>query len=167
MYEQFLDLREPDPVRILHVNAGNLYGGIETLLVTLARQRALCAEMEPEFAVCFEGRLSEELRAAGVRVHMLGAARVSRPWTIWRARLRLRALLADGGPDVVVTHGCWPHAIAAPAARRARLPLLFWMHNFQAAVHWLDRCGRGVIVPITCSPTVGRPWRPPRSSFPT
>src|SRR5215470_10318154 len=98
--------------RVLHVNAGNLYGGIETLLVTLARQRDFCAGVAPEFAVCFEGRLSEELRAAGVPVHLLGPARVSRPWTVWRVRRRLREVLAASRSDVVVSHGCWPHAVA-------------------------------------------------------
>jgi hypothetical protein len=27
---------------VLHVGAGNLYGGVETLLITLARYRHLC-----------------------------------------------------------------------------------------------------------------------------
>src|SRR5262249_45092935 len=125
-------------LRVLHVYAGNLYGGIETLLVTLARQRGLTPGVEPEFALCFEGRLSEELRAAGVPVHVLGPARVSRPWTVWRVRRRLRALLAAGGFGVAVSHGCWPHAIAAPEVRRAGLPFVFWAHGIQSGRHWLE-----------------------------
>ncbi len=38
-------------MRVLHVYSGNLYGGVETLLVTLARHRDLCPEMEPHFAI--------------------------------------------------------------------------------------------------------------------
>ena len=48
-------------VRILHLHSGNLYGGVETLLVTLANLRRLCPTMEPHFALCYEGRLSDEL----------------------------------------------------------------------------------------------------------
>ncbi len=43
-------------MRVLHVSAGNLYGGLETVLVTLARCRALSPELECEFALCFAGR---------------------------------------------------------------------------------------------------------------
>ena len=50
-------------MRILHICSGNLYGGVETIQVTLARYRGECAEIEPHFTVCFEGRLSQELQA--------------------------------------------------------------------------------------------------------
>ena len=60
------------PVRVLHVIGGQLYGGVETLLLTLARLRHLCPGMQPEFAVCYGGRLADELRAAGVPVHLIG-----------------------------------------------------------------------------------------------
>jgi hypothetical protein len=67
---------EEDPprkhLRVLHVSSGNLYGGVEVILATLARLRHLCPEMEPHFGVCYEGRLSQELTAAGAPVHMLG-----------------------------------------------------------------------------------------------
>src|ERR1700741_4890740 len=43
-------------LRVLHVTSGNLFGGIETVLVTLARLRHLCPSMIPSFAVCFPGR---------------------------------------------------------------------------------------------------------------
>jgi hypothetical protein len=106
-------------MRVLHINAGNLYGGIETLLVTLARHRGLCPEVEPHFALCFEGRLSKELRACEVPVHLLGGVRISRPWTVWGARSRLRALLARMAYDVVICHGCWPVACRWCSGRMA------------------------------------------------
>ena len=43
-------------MRLLYVNSGNLFGGVEILLLTLARQRSLCPDLDPEFAVCFPGR---------------------------------------------------------------------------------------------------------------
>ena len=78
---------EPQPLTLLHVGVGNMFGGIETLLVTLARERGHCPTMEPHFALCFEGRLARELRAASVPVTLLGSARFRYPWTIGRVRL--------------------------------------------------------------------------------
>ena len=128
------------PLRALHLGAGNLYGGIETFLVTMARYRAECPGLAPEFAVCFRDRLSRELEEAGATVHDLGAVRFGRPWTILRARRRLRSLLrGPGRPDVAVTHACWPHALFAPVARRSGVPLAFWMHDAIGGDHWLDR----------------------------
>jgi glycosyltransferase involved in cell wall biosynthesis len=126
-------------MRVLHFSAGNLFGGVETFLLTLARQRALCPGIEPEFAVCFQGQLSDALQAADVPVHLLGPARASRPWTVWRVRRRLRALLKGGRYDLATCHGCWPHAIAAPEVRRAGVPLVFWAHGLQSGKHWLER----------------------------
>lgn len=125
-------------MRVLHLNAGNMYGGVETLLVTLARCRSLCPEMEPSFALSFEGRLSKELADTGVPVHSLGEVRASRLWTVVRARRRLRGLLRQHSFDVVVTHMSWSHAIFGPEVRRAGLRLVNWVHGIPSG-HWLER----------------------------
>lgn len=62
--------------RVLHVTAGNLFGGVETLMLTMARFRDTCPALESEFAVAFEGELSERLRRAGAALHVLGAVRL-------------------------------------------------------------------------------------------
>lgn len=126
-------------MRVLHCYAGNLYGGIESLLVTLAAHAPLAPDMEPAFALCFEGRLDRELRAIGAEVRSLGAVRFGRPWTIPRARGRLARLLVERRPEVVVCHACWPHALFGPTARRMRLPLVSWMHDQAGGGHWLER----------------------------
>ena len=91
-------------MRVLHIHAFRSYGGLETLLVTLARYRNCCPEMEPEFALCFGGRLENELVAAGAQVHMLGEYRLRRPLSLWRARRRLAALLRQRRFDAVICH---------------------------------------------------------------
>jgi len=131
-------------MRVLHLSSGNLYGGVETLLVTLARLRHLCPQMEPHFALAFEGRLSKELRAAGVAVHMLGAARTSRPWTIWRARRRLSELLRQQSFDVAVCHMAWPMAMFGKTAAGRGCKLAFWAHDVLTGRHWLERWARRV-----------------------
>jgi glycosyltransferase involved in cell wall biosynthesis len=126
-------------MKVLHISAGNLFGGVETLLATLARQRGLCPEMTPHFALCFEGRLASELRAADVSPHLLGEVRVRKPWTVWRARQMLAALFQRQRFDVVVCHSVWPQALFGPVVRAAGLPLMFWLHDAALGKHWLER----------------------------
>jgi glycosyltransferase involved in cell wall biosynthesis len=129
-------------MRVLHIYAGNLYGGVETLLVTLARYRELGAPMEPSFALCFPGRLRDELTATGAPVHDLGPTRFRLPWTIWMARSRLASLLRREDFAAVVCHTCWPHALFGPVVRRHRRPLIFWSHNPPSGGPWIERLAR-------------------------
>lgn len=129
-------------MRVLHVYSGNLYGGVEMLSATLARYRAACPEMEPHFALCFEGRLSNELREMGVPVHMLGRVRLSYPHTVARARMRLRNSLRSGNFGAVICHAPWSLIIAGPVVRSTRLPLIFWMHGATSGRHWIERWAR-------------------------
>src|SRR5260370_41995640 len=129
-------------MRILHISAGNLFGGVETLLATLARSRGRCPEMLPHFALCFEGRLAEVFRQTAVPVHMLGPVRVSRPWTVGRARRNLAKLLQQIAFDVVICHSVWPMAIFGPVVRGTRMPLVFWLHDTARGTHWLERWAR-------------------------
>src|SRR5437868_490155 len=129
----------PVPVRVLHINSGNLYGGVESMLLTLARFRNACPMMESHFALCQEGRLSDELRNAGVPVYMIGGARFSRPWTVWRARRHLRRLLRRESFDLVICHMPWSLAVFGRAVRDARQRLGFWAHGLHTGRAWLER----------------------------
>jgi glycosyltransferase involved in cell wall biosynthesis len=131
-------------MQVLHVSSGNLYGGVETALVALARFRHLCPAMQPEFALSFEGRLSKELLETGVRVHQLGEVRARKPWTVWSARANLRALLAEQPFDVVMCHMAWPMAMFGSTAQRSGKPLAFWAHDAANGSHWLERWARRV-----------------------
>lgn len=129
-------------MRVLHVHSGNMYGGVETLLITLARYRDLCPEMEPHFALCFKGLLSEELASADASVYLLNNVRVSRPLTVWRARHALGDLLRRNHFDTVVCHSAWSKVIFGPAVRSAGMPLVQWLHDAATGRHWLERWAR-------------------------
>jgi glycosyltransferase involved in cell wall biosynthesis len=129
-------------VRALHLIAGNLWGGVESAFLTLARNRAVTPGVEVELATCFEGRLADEARAAGVPVHVLGAVSVRRIWTVLSARRALKALLRERRADVVLAHGAWPHALFAPVARAHGSALVFWAHDRAAGRHWVERWAR-------------------------
>ena len=129
-------------MRVLHLYAGNLYGGVERVLATLARERGRCPEMQPHFALCFDGRLARELHDAGCAPAMLGEARVSRPWTVAAARARLRDLLDRQPCDIAICHSAWPHGMFAPVIRARRLPLVFFAHDVPTGTGWLERWAR-------------------------
>ena len=130
-------------VHVLHVHSGNLYGGVETFLLALARCRTLAPSMQMSVALTSEGRIGAELQASGVPVTILGETRLSRPWTVWRARRAFGALLRSQRPDVVVCHQPWPLALFGVVAKRHSIALVLWMH-MAATRHWLDRLAQRV-----------------------
>jgi len=125
-------------IRVLHISSGNLFGGVETFLISLAQQRNLCSEMEPEYGLCFEGRLSDELSATGVPLHMLGNVRARNPLSVRRARRRLAKLLREREFDCVICHNQWSQAIFGPAVNSADIPLVSWFHNSASERHLID-----------------------------
>ena len=128
-------------MRLLHVHSGNLYGGVETLLVTLQRFAA-AGSLEHEFAFCFDRRLASELRRLGGQLHDLGVVRARCPLTVMRARRVMRDLLRARRFDAVIAHLPWAQAIFGPVARAARIPLIFWMHDAASGRHWIERWAR-------------------------
>src|ERR1700722_7790291 len=125
--------------RVLHIGSGNLYGGVETLLTTLARYRQSCPALDQQFALCFDGRLKRELLAHGATVHDLGGVRVRQPLSIWKARQRLSGLIEENEIDLVICHIAWTHSIFAPIVRAAGKSLIFWLHMATQGRHWLER----------------------------
>jgi glycosyltransferase involved in cell wall biosynthesis len=101
--------------------------------------RHLCPDMEPHFGLCFPGRLREELVVTGVPVYDLGTVRVSRPWTLLRARWRLKRVLQANKCDAVVVHSSWPHAVFAPVVRAAKVRLVHAVHGEVNPRHWSNR----------------------------
>jgi glycosyltransferase involved in cell wall biosynthesis len=98
--------------------------------------------MHSSFALCFEGRLSDELSACGHEPYQMGRVRLRRPDTVWRARRSLAGLLRLTHFDVAVCHQAWPYAIFGHTIRRAGIPLVFWLHTVSDEQHWLDRWAR-------------------------
>ena len=83
-------------MKVLHVHSGNLYGGVETFLSTLAHARHAAPAMQMSVALSFDGKIGEELRAEGVDTPLLGEVRLRRLDSVWRARRALgRRLLPD------------------------------------------------------------------------
>jgi len=134
----------PAAIRVLHVATGNLYGGVEVFLHTLARPGG-AGETAAEFTVCWGGgRLAKELRATGAQVHDLGEVRLSRPWQVFRARRRLAEMLQAQPPEVAVLHSGWTHAVFGPVFRRYRIPLVMGVHTVVPQGSRLERWARRI-----------------------
>jgi glycosyltransferase involved in cell wall biosynthesis len=130
-------------MRVLHVYSGNLYGGIESILATIARRRASTAT-DHEFALCFEGRLSMELAAAGAAVHVLGAVSMRRPHSAAAARRQLDTLIRGRSFDRVICHAPWSQGLFGGVIRRVGCPLAFWAHDVMTGRHWTERLAHRV-----------------------
>ncbi|HUN56529.1 MAG TPA: glycosyltransferase [Candidatus Binataceae bacterium] len=126
-------------MRLLHIHSGNLYGGVETLMLTLTREGYRYPALQGDFALCYEGRLANELRAAEAKVHLLGEARARNPISLLAARRRLRQILVEGAYDAAVTHMPWAQALFGKTVRAGGLPLVFWMHDAASGRSWLER----------------------------
>lgn len=126
-------------MRVLHVHSGNMYGGVETLLGTMARLRAACPDLVPNFALCFEGRAAAELRESGAPVHLLEEIRLRSPLSLLRGRRALRRLIARVRPELVIVHSPWAQAVFGGTIRAAGLPMVLWVHDVPGRGHWLER----------------------------
>jgi glycosyltransferase involved in cell wall biosynthesis len=129
-------------MRVLHISSGNLYGGVEAFLATLLREAPCAPGMEPDFATCFEGRLSSQLAVMGRPPHSLQSPRLSRPLSVLRARRALSALLKRESYDVVVCHQPWACVVFGSAIRAAGFPVVLWVHMATDGRHWLERLCR-------------------------
>jgi len=135
-------MRPGRAVAVLHVHSGNLFGGVERILETLAGYSPPDAPMTSAFALCFGGRLQDTLGAAGAVVHELGEVQIRRPDQVWRARRKLRAVLAHNSYDVAVVHSSWSQAIFGPVLKSSGTPLVRWFHAPDPGPAWLERWAR-------------------------
>lgn len=113
-----------------------MYGGVETVMTTLARHRDLCPDLELEFALCFEGRQAAALRATGATVHIIQEPRIR---TFWRARRNLCDILQARQIAGAVLHAPWIYTLLAPAVRWVRLPAILIQYDPADDRRWIDR----------------------------
>ena len=129
-------------MRVLHVTSGRLFGGIEQMLVTLAKHRDVTPAIEHAFAIAAPGRLEEELRASGAAVTLVGDVRLSRLASIVHGRAAFARSIAQRRPDVVVCHAPWSAALFGPGAHRRGVPVVLWQHDAASGRTLVERWAR-------------------------
>lgn len=126
---------------ILHVYSGNLFGGIETHILALIQadiERGYNELNTHHVALCFEGRLSDTLKNMGREPVILGNARYRYPWTIWKARKRLKSTILRLNIDRIVAHASWSFRLASPVARKLNIPIALWNHDIISGQNRLE-----------------------------
>jgi glycosyltransferase involved in cell wall biosynthesis len=121
---------------ILHFWSGNLYGGIERLLVTLAQ----FGRAEHHFALCFEGRLAVELRRHTQNLHFLPVPQLRSIKALAESRRAAGALIDRLNPEAAVTHSHWPAAVWGSSVRARARRWVFYAHDVHSrldVVSWL------------------------------
>lgn len=139
-------------MNVLHVHSGNMFGGVERMLETLAPATAGVQPIRSSFALCFEGPVSEVLRAAGGGVYPLGPVRVRRIDEVVRARRRLKRVLDSQAWDAALVHSAWSQAIFGPTILESGAPLVRWVHAPEAGPRWLEYwAGRSRPARVLCN----------------
>jgi glycosyltransferase involved in cell wall biosynthesis len=117
-------------MKVLHISADVLVGGIESFLITLARNQALDNTSTHEFAFTAEGPAVNTIRFAGARVHYLGSVSYKNPKALYLARRRLSQLCKVSAYDIAVFHQ-YPLLVAAFAdvLWRRRVKMVRYFHN--------------------------------------
>jgi glycosyltransferase involved in cell wall biosynthesis len=136
---------------LLHISSGRLYGGIERMLVTMARAREAAPQLTHAYAVAAPGRLIEELRGAQADVELLGDVRLSRPPSVVAARRAFRTLLRERRPDAVICHAPWSYALFAGVSRAERIRTIWWQHDAVTGVPVVERWARTVRADLVIS----------------
>jgi len=107
------------PLRVVHVVSTLSIGGLEKVVLDLARHRT--RDRFTMHVICLDraGVLKPEFESLGVPVHVIGTRGLV-PTRIWRLARRLKEIK----PDVLHTHNPQAHLHGAIAARLARVPLV-------------------------------------------
>ncbi len=128
--------------RVLHLGTGNLFGGVESLLLTLARHRQVEPAVDVHFSTCFPGRLRDELGTTGSPAHRLPSVRMSRPWQILEARRCLAELVRRHQFDVLISHSAWVNLVFGPVLLQPCVPRVDWFHEVSLNPVWWEKWAR-------------------------
>lgn len=156
----------PNSLNVLHVYSGNLFGGVERVLISLAALDA--SHTRPHFALCFEGQLSDALQAAGAPVTFLGPVRLRRPLSVFRAQRALARLLSRSKFDAVVCHSIWVYCIFASVVARSGHGRVVYLHDIPNPKHAFYRWAwrRPPTLCIVNSKTTAEPLKQLRPQVP-
>jgi glycosyltransferase involved in cell wall biosynthesis len=130
-------------MRVLHISGDAQVGGIESFLITLARNKAVDRNSSHDFAFTTEGPAIGALRLAGAQVHSLGSDLYKRPMALYLARGRLNSICKEYEYDVGVFHN-YPYLVAAFAdvLWRRKVKTVRYFHNETHPTSKLERLVR-------------------------
>jgi glycosyltransferase involved in cell wall biosynthesis len=117
-------------MKVLHVYSGNLFGGVERMLLFVAALRP--SRLEHHFALCFDGKLASGLRRESARLDLLPSVKLRNPLSVHRSRRALKRLLLAQHFDSVVCHGIWSYCVYAPTIDAGGHAPVLYLHDVPA-----------------------------------
>ena len=133
-------------MRVLHISGDAQVGGIESFLITLARNKIVDQTSSHDFAFTAKGPAIETIRATGSQVHYLGGnASYKEPKALLLARRRLNEICRKYKYDVGIFHN-YPYLVAAFAdvLWRRKVKMVRYFHNETHPTSRLERIVRHV-----------------------
>lgn len=133
-------------MKVLHISGDAQVGGIESFLITLARNKTVDLTSTHDFAFTSEGPAIETIRCTGAQVHYLGgSASYKQPMALHLARQRLNEICRKYKYDVGVFHN-YPYLVAAFAdvLWRRKVKMVRYFHNETHPTSRLERLVRHV-----------------------
>lgn len=130
-------------MKVLHISGDALVGGVESFLITLARNKAADATSSHDFAFTAEGPAINAIRLTGAQVHYLGSASHKQLKALHQARRRLNEICRDCKYDVAVFHN-YPYLVTgfADVLWRRRVKMVRYFHNETHPTSKLERLVR-------------------------
>jgi glycosyltransferase involved in cell wall biosynthesis len=130
-------------VRVLHISGDALVGGVESFLITLARNKNIDPNAKHEFAFTTTGPTLDRIRLAEARVHYLGAATYKQPGALHLARRRLAEICDEYKYDIAVIHQ-YAYLVAAftDILSTRGIKKVRYFHNTIDPNYWVERLVR-------------------------
>jgi glycosyltransferase involved in cell wall biosynthesis len=118
-------------VKIIYFYTGNVYGGVEKLLIDLFDYQSVLepGELEAVFVLCYEGHLSNKLKERGATVEIIPTPCLSHPWSLIRTFFQLRRILNQYEAKIIVSHEIWNHVVAWPVEKILGVKGVLWIHS--------------------------------------
>ncbi len=120
-------------VRILHVLEDLDTGGTEQQLAIYLLRSDVERFEHQVCLLCETGRFAEELRAAGVPIHVLW---LRRNWDLLRAVIRLRRLVRRFAPDIIHARLYRPGLVSRTVGRLCGIPVVTTLVNMGYEPEW-------------------------------
>jgi glycosyltransferase involved in cell wall biosynthesis len=134
-------------MKVLHISGDAQVGGIESFLITLARNKLVDQSSSHDFAFTSEGPAIETIRLTGARVHYIGGGNASRiqPKALHLGRQQLNEICRKYKYDVGIFHN-YPYLVAAFAdvLWRRKVKMVRYFHNETHPTSKLERIVRHV-----------------------
>ena len=118
-------------MKIIHFYTGNVYGGVEKLLLDLFEYQSVLEpeELDAIFVLCYEGYLSQKLQERGATVELIPTPCLKRPWTLIQTFFQLRKILNQYDAQIIVSHEIWNHVVAWPVEKLLSVKGVLWIHS--------------------------------------